>query len=90
MGELQRKEGYGKLKDYGQLLTSDMTTKDIKLGYGYSDGKDGSGFAGIFLSISNGQARFQIKSNINTGQLKFRQTNFENKDTSGWVEIATK
>lgn len=68
-----------------------MTTKDITLGFGYSESDDGSGFAGIFLSIANDKARFQLKSNLNSGQLKFRQTNFNDTETSGgWKEIALK
>lgn len=87
MGGLLNSEGYLKFKDYGQLTTPDFTTKDVQIGFGYSNSDDGSGFAGLFLSVSNGSARFQIKSNLNAPQLKFRQTNFNNDDTTGWVEI---
>lgn len=84
-----REKGYAKLKDYGQLLTNEITTKDVTLGFGYSESDDGSGFAGIFLSIANDMARFQLKSNLNTGQLKFRQTDFNGTETSGgWIDIA--
>ena len=87
VGELLKSDGYLKFKDYGQLTTPDFTTKDVQIGFGYSNSDDGSGFAGLFLSVSNGSARFQIKSNLNAPQLKFRQTNFNNDDTTGWVEI---
>ena len=87
MGELLKSDGYLKFKDYGQLLTPDFTTKDAHMGFGYSTSDDGSGYDGLFLSVSNADARFQIKSNLNAPQLKFRQTNFNNQDTTGWVEI---
>ena len=87
VGGLLKSDGYLKFKDYGQLTTPDFTTKDVQIGFGYSNSDDGSGFAGLFLSVSNGSARFQIKSNLNAPQLKFRQTNFNNDDTTGWIEI---
>ena len=87
VGELLKSDGYLKFKDYGQLLTPDFTTKDAHIGFGYSTSDDGSGYDGLFLSVSNADARFQIKSNLNAPQLKFRQTNFNNYDTTGWVEI---
>ena len=87
VGELLKSDGYLKFKDYGQLVTPDFTTKDALNGFGYSNEDDGTGFAGMFLSVSNASARFQIKSNLNAPQLKFRQTNFNNYDTTGWVEI---
>lgn len=60
MGGLLKSDGYLKFKDYGQLTTPDFTTKDVQIGFGYSNSDDGSGFAGLFLSVSNGSARFQI------------------------------
>ena len=87
MGGLLKSDGYLKFKDYGQLTTPDFTTKNVQIGFGYSNSDDGSEFAGLFLSVSNGSARFQIKSNLNAPQLKFRQTNFNNDDTTGWIEI---
>lgn len=87
VGGLLKSDGYLKFKDYGQLTTPYFTTKDVQIGFGYSNSDDGSGFAGLFLSVSNGSARFQIKSNLNAPQLKFRQTNFNNDDTTGWIEI---
>ena len=87
MGVLLRGQGYLRVKDYGQLLTSETTTKDVTVGFGYSDGNDGSGLAGLFISVANGESRFQLKSDINRKILKYRQTNFNNQDITGWVNI---
>ena len=90
VGELFKKDGFLKFKDYGQLTGADFTTKNVTVGFGYSDSNDGSGFAGIFISVSNGNARWQLKSNLNSAELKYRQTNFNGEDTTGWTSIALK
>ena len=87
MGGLLRGQGYLRIKDYGQLLTSETTTKDVTVGFGYSNESDGSGLSGLFISEANGQARFQLKSDINRKILKYRQTNYNDIDITGWVNI---
>ena len=87
MGGLLRGQGYLRIKDYGQLLSSETTTNDVTVGFGYSNESDGSGLSGLFISVANGQARFQLKSDINRKQIKYRQTNYNNLSIAEWVSI---
>lgn len=49
---------------------------DVGDGFGYNDSSDGSGANGIFLSLTHGNAKLQIKSDLGSSAIKVRSRNF--------------